>query len=299
MVGVGCGPGDPSLRVSATMFHVEQIDSFDRPELQPYGTMRRQLEHRQRGIFVAEGEKVVRRLLESTLEVVSLLLPQKWVEELRPLLEARSEDVAVFVADKSLLETLTGFSMYQGLLAVGKVPRQPRLEELLERSARPLLLAAADGLSSAENLGLLVRNCAAFGVHALLVGETCTSPFLRRAVRSSMGTIFELPVVETTGLAKVVADLRCRGIRCIAAHPHASGRTLSQAELGCDCCVVFGSEGYGISAGVLEQCEDAVAIPMAPQVDSLNVGSAAAVFLYEAQRQRWGRDVGRCRPKGQ
>lgn len=268
------------------MLRIQKIDSFDYPELQPYRTMRRQLEHREEGIFVAEGEKVVRRLLESKLAVVSVLLPLKWLQDLKPLLEARPETVQVFVADKELLETLTGFSMYQGLLAVGKVPAQAPLEAILAQSDRPWLLVAADGLSSAENLGLLARNCAAFGVQALVTSETCSSPFLRRAVRSSMGTIFHLPIVERANLTRTLQGLRKAGVRCVAAHPRASGRTLSQAEFRSDCCVVFGSEGYGISAPVLAECDEAVAIPMAPQVDSLNVGSAAAVFLYEAKRQR-------------
>src|SRR5712671_5451991 len=82
------------------VFHVRKIESFDSPELQPYGTMRRQLEHREQGIFVAEGEKVVRRLLESTFIVVSVMLPEKWLRELEPLLQARPETVRVFVAEK-------------------------------------------------------------------------------------------------------------------------------------------------------------------------------------------------------
>jgi len=268
------------------MFRWHRIESFDLPELQPYRTMRRQHEHRERGIFVAEGEKVVRRLLESKFNVVSVLLPEKWLIELRSLLEARPEEVQVYVAEKSLLETLTGFSMYQGLLAVGKVPTMPILAEAVARSPQPRLLAAADGLSSAENMGALVRNCAAFNAQALIVGETCSSPFLRRAVRSSMGSIFQLPIVETANLVQGLRDLRERGIRCVAAHPHANGQTASQASLGSDCCVVFGSEGYGISPAVLAACDEAAAIPMPETVDSLNVGSAAAVFLYEANRQR-------------
>ena len=268
------------------MYHPQKIESFDVPELQPYRTMRRQHEHRQQGIFVAEGEKVVRRLLESRFGVVSVLLPEKWLRELDPLLQARSEEVQVFVAEKALLETLTGFSMYQGLLAVGKVPPLPTLEEMVTRSPQPRLLAAADGLSSAENLGALVRNCAAFNAQALIVGETCSSPFLRRAVRSSMGTIFQMPIVETASLIQALRDLRERGIRCIAAHPHAEGRTLSQASFTSDCCIVFGSEGYGLSPALLAACDAAAAIPMPDAVDSLNVGSAAAVFLYEANRQR-------------
>src|SRR5713226_1767837 len=104
------------------MIRLEKIDGLDLPELQPYRTMRRQHEHRQQGIFVAEGEKVVRRLLESRFTVVSLLLPEKWLGELEPLVRTRPEEVVVFVADKALLETMTGFSMYQGLLAVGRIP---------------------------------------------------------------------------------------------------------------------------------------------------------------------------------
>lgn len=268
------------------MFEAQQIDSLNLPELQPYRTMRRQHEHREAGIFVAEGEKVVRRLLESQFEVISLLLPEKWLSELEPLLRKRPEQIRVFVADKKLLESLTGFSMYQGLLAVGRVPPAETLEKVLARAARPWLLVAVDGLTSAENLGALVRNCAAFQVQALLVGETSTSPFLRRAVRSSMGTIFHLPIIESKSLAGELHTLRSKGIHCIAAHPHVERRIVNQANFRSDCCIVFGSEGYGISPPVLAACDDTVAIPMPPNVDSLNVGSAAAVFLYEASRQR-------------
>ena len=193
--------------------------------------------------------------------------------------------------------------MYQGQLAVGKIPPPASLDDILAKSRKPRLLVAVDALTSAENLGALVRNCVAFGVQALIVGETSSSPFLRRAVRNSMGTILQLPVVElaklgqrhqstakphTTDLTLVecLNELRARGVRCIAAHPHADGKILSQADFSGDCCIIFGSEGDGISAPVLEACDEAVAIPMPPTVDSLNVGAAAAVFLYEVNRQR-------------
>src|SRR5215468_7918217 len=268
------------------MFNVEHINSLELPELQPYRTMRRQMAHREQGIFVAEGEKVVRRLLESKFGVISALMPERWLAELESLLNQRPEMVRVFIAEKALLETLTGFSMYQGLLAVGRVPSQVPLERILASSPHPHLLVAVDALSNAENLGALVRNCAAFETQALIVGETSSSPFLRRAVRSSMGTVFQLPIVETPNLIRCLNTLRERGIRCIAAHPHVDRRTLSDADLARDCCIIFGSEGHGISKNVLALCDDAVAIPMPPTVDSLNVGSAAAVFLYEARRQR-------------
>ena len=193
--------------------------------------------------------------------------------------------------------------MYQGVLAVGKIPLPASLDGILQNSPKPLMLVAVDGLTNAENLGALVRNCVAFGAQALIVGETSSSPFLRRAVRNSMGTIFQLPVIELAKLgqrhqfttkphdtkltlAECMMELRGRGIRCIAAHPHTDGKFLSRADFSGDCCIVFGSEGDGISPAVLESCDEAVAIPMPPTVDSLNVGAAAAVFLYEASQQR-------------
>jgi tRNA G18 (ribose-2'-O)-methylase SpoU len=270
------------------MLRVIPIDSFDLPELEPYRTMRRQFEHRRQQIFVAEGDKVVCRLLETNLTVVSVLLPEKWLQQLEPLLRARPEEIQVYVAPKDTLEKLTGFSMYQGVLAVARIPADVSLESIVQTCRRPFLFAAVDGLTSAENLGSVVRNCAAFGVQALLVGETSGSPYLRRAVRSSMGTIFRMPVVETPNLAQALRQLRSQGIRSVAAHPHADGRTVAQADFTGDCCVVFGSEGNGIAPGVLEACDESVAIPMVSGVDSLNVGSAAAVFLYEASRQRGG-----------
>jgi tRNA G18 (ribose-2'-O)-methylase SpoU len=282
------------------MFRIEKISSLDLPELAPYRTMRRSLEHEVQGIFVAEGEKVVRRLLESHFEVASVLLPEKHLDGFRSLLEARPEKLTVYLAEKKLLEALIGFSFYQGVLAVGKIPPPVPLDDILAKSPKPQLFAAIDGLSNAENLGALARNCVAFGVQALIIGETSSSPFLRRAVRNSMGAILQLSVFEVGSsrcddrtaqraiptLVQTLQALRAHGIRCIAAHPHTDKKVLSQADFSGDCCLVFGSEGHGISAPVLEACDEAVAIPMSPVVDSLNVGAAAAVFLYEVNRQR-------------
>jgi tRNA G18 (ribose-2'-O)-methylase SpoU len=282
--------------------NVQKISSFGSPELQPYATMRRPLEHERQGIFVAEGTKVVRRLLESQFTVVSVVLPDEWLEELRPLLKARLEPITVYLAEKKLLEALTGFSMFQGVLAVGKLPPVASLDDILSKNQRPLLLVAVDALTNSENLGALVRNCVAFGVQALIVGETSSSPFLRRAVRNSMGTIFQLPVVELAKLGlrhkfkarphatnltlpECLEELRRRGVRCVAAHPHTDKKFLSQADFSGNCCLVFGSEGDGITPAVLAACDETVAIPMPPTVDSLNVGAAAAVFLYEVSRQ--------------
>ena len=270
------------------MFAVHRIDSLDLPELAPYRTLKRSAEHEAQGIFVAEGDKVVQRLLESQFEVVSVLLPATRLTEFEPLLRIRSEpNIPIHVvARKEILEKLVGFDLFQGVLAVGRIPPPRSLADLITASPPPRLFVAVDGLTNAENIGVLVRNCVAFGVQALVVGETCASPFLRRAVRNSMGAIFHLPVITATNLVRSLNELRDRGIRCLAAHPHTDKKLLSQADFSGDCCLVFGSEGNGISAPVLSACTETVAIAMPPTVDSLNVGSAAAVFLYEAGRQR-------------
>jgi tRNA G18 (ribose-2'-O)-methylase SpoU len=270
----------------ARMLSVQPIDSLEGPDLQPYRTMKRDGEHRKQRIFVAEGDKVVVRLLESEFEVISLLMPPAWVEKLEPLIRARKETIKIFTAERNVLEQMTGFSMYQGVLGVGRLRDPVPLDAILARSARPFLLAAVEDLTNAENLGGLVRNCAAFGVTALLVGETCSSPYLRRAVRASMGTVFKLPIVETRNLAHTLVELHREGIQCVAAHPRDDNRRLSQGALAGDCCMVFGSEGFGLSETIVDLCTTALAVPMANGVDSLNVGSAAAVFLFEAARQQ-------------
>lgn len=268
--------------------HFQTINTLELPELAPYRTLRRAAEHAEQGVFVAEGDKVVRRLLDSHFGVVSVLLPQARLPEFEPQLRARREaKIAVFVVtEKSVLEALVGFEMFQGVLAVGKIPIPATLESILAERKTPRLFAAVDGLTSAENVGLLVRNCAAFGTHALIVGDTSSSPFLRRAVRNSMGTVFQLPIVEKVALPHALKTLRAAGIRCLAAHAHTERHLLAETDLRGDCCVVFGSEGHGLSPAVLAACDAAVAVPMAAGVDSLNVAAAAAVFLYEAQRQR-------------
>lgn len=268
------------------MHRIEPVQNFDLPELAPYRTMRLQQQQRNQGIFVAESAKVVLRLLESPLEIVSLLLPPRWAETYAPLLDQRTETIVVYTAEKKLLETLTGYSMYQGVLAVARVPAPVSIDQALRLSARPHLFLAVDGLSNAENLGGLVRNCAAFGAGAIVVGETCCSPYLRRAVRSSMGAVFKQPVVESPNLLADLHQLKAAGLRLIAAHPHTDRKWVHQASFTGDSAIILGSEGQGISAAILAACDEQVAIPMHNEVDSLNVGTAGAVFLYEARRQR-------------
>src|ERR1017187_887861 len=266
--------------------HIQPVQSLDAPELALYRTLRRIEEHERAGVLVATNAKVLQRLLASRYTVVSALLTPAWLEKLEPQLRARPEELRVYVAEQKVLETITGYKLHQGALAVARIPPQPDFETLLNNSPRPLLLAATEGIASAENLGAVVRSCAAFGAHFLIVGETCGSPFQRRAVSGSMGAIFEQPVARVDNLVATLAALRARGVRCLAAHPRPGAKKLAAVDLRGDCCLLFGAEGPGLTANALAACDDMVEIPMPSHMNSLNVAAAAAVFLYEATRQR-------------
>jgi tRNA G18 (ribose-2'-O)-methylase SpoU len=266
--------------------HLQPVQTLDAPELALYRTLRRVEEHERAGVLVAANHKVIKRLLASRYTVVSALLTPAWLEILEPQLRARPEAIDVFIAEEPLLETITGYKLHQGALAVARIPPLPDFETLLKNSPRPRLLAAVEGIASAENMGAIVRNCAAFGVHFLIVGETCGSPFQRRAVAGSMGTIFEQPVVRVPDLVETLASLRTRGVRCLAAHLRADAKKLAAADLRGDCCLVFGAEGPGLTAAAVAACDDMVEIPMPSHMNSLNVAVATGIFLYEATRQR-------------
>lgn len=264
------------------MKKLPEISNLTLPDLEPYQTLRRPETHIQQGIFVAEGEKVVRRLMESGLTIVSMLMTPEWFHELKPPYQG----ISVYVASKNLLESIVGFRLHQGLMAVAKVPAQEPWNELVTRLQQPYLFVALDGLNHAENVGVVVRNCSAFGVQAIFVGKNSSHPYLRRAVRNSMGTVFSLPVYSADDLPMMLQTLnRDYQTAIVGADPKGS-ESIYEAELVRNVCVVFGNEDTGVSSEVLNICTTRVAIPMNNQADSLNVASASAVFLNEISRQR-------------
>jgi tRNA G18 (ribose-2'-O)-methylase SpoU len=267
---------------------IQRIDTLDYAGLGPYRTMRRAVEHVKQGIFVAEGEKVVRRLLESPNQVFSLLLTDQWLQDLGPILKQKCNgDTRVWVAPKQTLETIVGFHLHQGLMAIGSIPEPQGLDETIARTSKPHLLVALDGLTNADNVGVIMRNCASFGVDALIVPENSSSPYLRRSVRMSMGAVFCLQIVQVDSLTSTLYDLHERfATRIVAAHPRTEARPIEEENFRGNVCIVFGSEGSGISEAVLEACSEKVSIRMLHGTDSLNVATASGILLYEAQRQR-------------
>lgn len=268
--------------------HIHYLDALDLPELEPYRTLRRRKDMERRNLFVAEDEKCVRRLLDSPFdyELVSMLATPEWLRKLRCELDVRPEAIQAYITDRGTIGDIAGHTSHHGLKMTARIVKPHTIDSVLANSSRPRLIVACDGLANAENMGVIIRNTAAFGGNAILVGETAFSPYLTRSIRTSMGTIFSLPCVHSENLVDTLKDLKWQGFRIMAAHAHADQKTVAGVNFNQDVCFVFGSEGNGISAKVEKVCDDLVIIPMTGTVDSLNVGSAAAVFLYEAARQR-------------
>lgn len=266
---------------------IKEILSPDASEIEVYRTLRRPEQHRKLGLFVVEGDKVVNRFLESDLCTVSVLVVSGLLDYYYPILEKKWEKIKIYTTSESLLKTIVGFKYHQGIMAVGKIPQQRSLEQIIVNCTKPAIIVALDRLESAENTGIIIRNCAANGVHAVIAGERSTDPFLRRAVRNSMGTIFNLPIVYSNNLVSTLEQLRdIHHFQIVAAHPRVQSQDLFMTDLRKNSCIVLGNEGTGISPEVLSRCDIEVQIPMFSNVDSLNVACASAVILYEAMRQR-------------
>lgn len=231
----------------------------------------------------------MRRLVASKLEILSVLLTDQWFDMYEPLIGERDIEDGIYIGERKLLEEIVGYRLHQGIMAIGRVPEAADVFKTGRPANGTRLLVALDGIANSENMGVIVRNCAAFGVDALIVGETSCDPYLRRSVRNSMGTVFTLPIMHTENLASVLARLRADGgFRTAAAHPQEGSKVVTDVNMTGDTCIVMGSEGEGISPGVLSACSVRLSIPMQRDVDSINVATSAGVILYECWRQRAG-----------
>jgi len=242
------------------------------------------------GRFVAESERVVRRLLGSGLGVHSVLvtparlgsLGQELDGQATSSLASRLESnlqFPVYVAAQSLLNEIAGFPVHRGCLAVGQ--RSP--PAALPGNARAVVIR--EDLVDADNLGASVRNAAAFGVDALLLSPRCADPFYRKAIRVAIGATFRLPILR---LARWPQDLmtlkRGGGFTLLGAVLGAPATPLSAVGRPAKFALLLGSEGPGLSAGARLACDQLVTIPMAPGADSLNVATAGAVALFHLQQ---------------
>ncbi|MDD8017141.1 MAG: hypothetical protein PHP42_02085, partial [Bacteroidota bacterium] len=155
---------------------IRQITTLDVPELEPYHSLRRPIEHLQQGIFIAEAEKVTLRLLESTLTVYSILLSNDWFEKHKQSIEMNPCNIDVYVAEKKLLETIVGHRLHQSIMALAKMPAALPIDELLQSKKQQSLTVLVDGITNAENMGVIARNCVCFEVDALIVLSSSCDP---------------------------------------------------------------------------------------------------------------------------
>jgi tRNA G18 (ribose-2'-O)-methylase SpoU len=285
--------------------HLVTVDDSADPRLSDYvrltdGQLRRTLEVEE-GLFIAEGEKVIRRAVETGHPVRSLLMATKWVEGLSDLLDR--VEAPVYVVDDATAERVTGYAVHRGALAsmtrlplpsvadvLAGVRRIPAPEDLdLDASGRqtspPRRILVLEDLADHGNVGAIFRCAAALGVEAVILSPRCADPLYRRAVKVSMGAVFAIPYARMTNWHDGLAELRVAGFRLLALTPDQSAVPMDKVPMGERVALMLGSEGDGLSSRWLGQADEAVCIPMsagamAMGVDSLNVVAAAAIACH-------------------
>ena len=241
-----------------------------------------------RGMLVCESRIAIEVALAEGVEPLSLLTDEGHLDAQRDLIARLAPDVPVYVLPRERLQRLIGFRLERGPLCAMRRPRTPPVEEVLE-GARSV--AVLEGLVDVSNVGAVFRSAAALDVDAVLVAPTCADPYVRRAVRVSMGTVFQVPwarVEKDAWPRATMALLRERGFTCCAMALEEGALALDDPSLAAldRVALLFGSEGTGLTRPVIEACDRTVIIPMSHGVDSLNVAASSAVAFWELCHKR-------------
>ena len=274
------------------MPNIIEITDFHAPELDPYARLtQNQLRNRlepEKGIFIAESPKVIARALDAGYKPVSLLMERKQITG--PAAGILScGDAPVYTADREMLAELTGFELTRGVLCAFRRPAPRPVEELCKNARR---VAVLEGIVDSTNVGAIFRSAAALNMDAVLINPSCCDPLCRRAVRVSMGTVFQVPWGQ---LGETPADWPEKGMDIL----HSLGfktaaMALSDRSVSIDdeqlakepkLAIVLGTEGDGLAAGTIASCDYTVKIPMSHGVDSLNVAAASAVAFWQLGKQ--------------
>jgi tRNA G18 (ribose-2'-O)-methylase SpoU len=230
------------------------------------------------GLFIAEGEKVVRRALQAGYRMRSLLLTPKWADTMADVIEAAT--APVYVVSPALAEQVTGYHVHRGALASMERKPLPAARTLLESARR---VAVMEAVNDHTNIGAIFRSAAALGMDAVLLSPSCADPLYRRSVKVSMGAVFSVPYARLETWPHGLDTLRAAGFEVLALTPDEQADVLGEAPAvrrGRRLALMLGAEGDGLSARALRAADQRVRIPMAHGVDSLNVGAAAAVAFY-------------------
>ena len=270
------------------MSTIIEVTDLSRPELEPFARLTEaQLRNRlepEKGIFIAESPKVIQRALDAGYEPVSLLMEQRQLAGQGRDILTRC-DVPVYTASRELLAQLTGYPLTRGVLCAMRRPRLPSVEELCAGAHR---VAVLEGIVDSTNIGAIFRSAAALNMDAVLVTPTCSDPLYRRAVRVSMGTVFQVPWTRIGEEASQWPEPGLRRLRSLGFRTAAMAlsdnsvsiedpRLLAEERLA----IVLGTEGDGLASRTIADCDYTVRIPMAHAVDSLNVAAASAVAFWQ------------------
>ena len=270
------------------MPNIIEINDLTLPELDLYARLTdSQLRCRvepEKGIFIAESLKVIARALEAGCRPLSFLMERKHMEGQAKELLARFPDVAVYTADRAVLEQLTGYQLTRGILCAMHRPPLADVEAVCARASR---VAVLEGIVDSTNIGAIFRSAAALGIDAVLLTPTCCDPLCRRAIRVSMGTVFQIPWARIgdspaewphPGLDR----LRLLGFKTAAMALSDRAVSIENPALCAEkrLAIVLGTEGDGLSKSTIADCDYTVCIPMSHGVDSLNVAAASAVAFW-------------------
>ncbi|GIH97138.1 TrmH family RNA methyltransferase [Planobispora siamensis] len=250
------------------------------------------------GLFIAEGEKVIRRAVAAGYPVRSVLLTRRWVTSLADVLDGLGD--RVHVVDDEVMDAVAGFPVHRGALASMERRALPSVTEILRGAgalpeggeaggAAPRRVLVLEDLVDHGNVGAIFRCAAALGVEAVILSPRCADPLYRRAVKVSMGAVFAIPYARMTNWYDGLAELRAAGFRTLALTPDQSSVPLDEAVMGERVALLLGSEGDGLSSRWLHEADESVCIPMSPAamglgVDSLNVVAAAAIACHGLMR---------------
>jgi len=267
---------------------VEQVVDPGDPRLDDYRRLNDQRFRRRfegDATFIAEGYVAVDRLVESGHPVRSVLLAASRLDRFVHLDALAAAGVPVHVAAPELIAEVVGFDLHRGVLASAERRPHPPVEEVADSAGRLVVL---EGLNDAENLGAIARAARAFGFDAMVIDPSCTDPYSRRTVRVSMGEVLLLPIARASEAQwrSLAALLRSRGVTTWAMTPAPDAEDLWRLDVPDRLAVLLGAEGPGLTEATLSAADRRVRIPIRGDVDSLNVGQAAAVTFAAVTRTR-------------
>lgn len=240
--------------------------------------LRTTVEH-ERGIYIAEGEKVIHRAIAAGHRPKSLLLAPRWLGSLAEVLE--STDAPAFVLDEKSIEKVTGFHVHRGALAAMHRPQERSVEDVL-RDARRVLVA--EDLVDHTNIGAIMRNAAALGFDAVLLSPRCADPLYRRSIKVAMGAVFSLPWARIDDWYAAPALLRALGFTTYAMTLADDAVAIDTVVPGERVAVIVGSEGPGLTEHWQREADHRIIIPMAEGIDSLNVAASTAIACWHFSR---------------